>query len=111
VGGRSATNEGYRNVCIRTGGLGGWTNARLPVETKLHLPSIGLEIYKNLTMGDVERHRFKAGDVIFTQEDDPRGEAYVIHSGAVEIRTRINGADRVLNRLGGASSSACWRCS
>jgi hypothetical protein len=51
-------------------------------------------------MGDVERHRFKAGDVIFTQEDDPRGEAYVIHSGAVEIRTRINGADRVLNRLG-----------
>ena len=51
-------------------------------------------------MGDVERHRFKAGDVIFTQEDDPRGEAYVIHSGAVEIRTKINGADRVLNRLG-----------
>ena len=92
--------RGYRNVRILKGGLGGWTNARLPVETKSHLPSIGLEIYKNLTMGDVERHRFKAGDVIFTQEDDPRGEAYVIHSGAVEIRTKINGADRVLNRLG-----------
>jgi len=92
--------RGYRNVRILKGGLGGWTNARLPIETKSHLPSIGLEIYKNLTMGDIERHRFKAGEVVFLQDDDPRGEAYVIHSGAVEIRTKINGADRVLNRLG-----------
>src|SRR5262249_27740237 len=37
----------FANVRILKGGLGGWTNARLPVEAKSHLPSIGLEIYKN----------------------------------------------------------------
>ena len=85
---------------ILKGGLGGWTNARLPVEAKSSLPSIGLEIYKNLTLGDVERRKFNAGEVIFREGDDPRGEAYVIHAGAVEIRRRLDGAERTLNRLG-----------
>ncbi|MGH7278169.1 MAG: cyclic nucleotide-binding domain-containing protein [Candidatus Rokuibacteriota bacterium] len=92
--------RGYRNVRILKGGLGGWTNARLPVEAKSHLPSIGLEIYKNLTLGDVERRTFKEGDAVFREGDEARGEAYVVHSGAVEIRKRINGTERVLNRLG-----------
>jgi rhodanese-related sulfurtransferase len=91
--------RGLGNVRVLKGGLGGWTNARLPVEAKSHLPAIGLEIYKTLTLGDVERRKFKAGEVIFRQ-GDPGHEAYVIHSGAVDIRVHINGSERVLARLG-----------
>jgi rhodanese-related sulfurtransferase len=91
--------RGLGNVRVLKGGLGGWTNARLPVEAKSHLPAIGLEIYKTLTLGDVERRKFKAGEVIFRQ-GDPGHEAYVIHSGAVDIRVHINGSERVLVRLG-----------
>jgi S1-C subfamily serine protease/rhodanese-related sulfurtransferase len=91
--------RGLSNVRILKGGLGGWTNARLPVEAKAHLPAVGLEIYKNLTLGDVERRHFKTGDFI-CREGDPGQEAYVIHSGAIEIRRRINGTDKVLARFG-----------
>src|SRR5882672_118407 len=52
--------RGFKRVRILKGGLGGWTNARLPVESKSALPSIGLEIYKNLTLGDVERRKFRS---------------------------------------------------
>ena len=92
--------RGWKNVRILKGGLGGWTNARLPVEAKASLPSIGLEIYKNLTLGDIERRKFKPGEIIFREGADPRGEAYVIHAGAVEIRRTFDGAEKVLNRLG-----------
>jgi rhodanese-related sulfurtransferase len=92
--------RGYTNVRILKGGLGGWANARLPVEAKSSLPSIGLEIYKNLTLGDVERRRFKAGEVIFKEGEDPHGEAYVVHGGTVEIRRLLEGQERVLNTLG-----------
>jgi rhodanese-related sulfurtransferase len=92
--------RGYSNVRILKGGLGGWTNARLPVEAKSSLPSIGIEIYKNLTLGDVERRTFKAGDLVFREGDDPHGEAFVIHAGTVEIRKSFDGAERVLATLG-----------
>lgn len=92
--------RGYRSARILKGGLGGWTNARLPVEAKSHLPSIGVELYKNLTLGDIERRRFKAGEAVFREGDDPRGEAYLVHAGTLEIRRRFDGAVRVLNRLG-----------
>jgi len=88
----------FRNVRILKGGLGGWTNARLPVEAKSHLPSIGIEIYKNLTLGDIERRRFPAGTVIFHEGDDAH-EAYVVHAGSVEIRRRFEGAERRLNTV------------
>jgi S1-C subfamily serine protease/rhodanese-related sulfurtransferase len=91
--------HGFKNVRILKGGLGGWTNARLPVESKSHLPSIGLEIYKNLTLGDLERRRFKAGEMIFKEGTDPNGEAYVVHSGVVEIRRSFDGEDRLLGTL------------
>ena len=65
---------------ILKGGLGGWTNARLPVEAKSSLPSIGLEIYKNLTLGDVERRKFEPNEVIVREGDDAHGEAFVIHA-------------------------------
>jgi rhodanese-related sulfurtransferase len=92
--------RGYRNARILKGGLGGWTNARLPVEAKSYLPSIGLEIYKSLTLGDVARRRFQPGEVIFREGDDARGEAYVVHEGGVEIRKLIDGEDRLLRKLG-----------
>jgi len=92
--------QGWKNVRTLKGGLGGWTNARLPVEAKSHLPSIGLEIYKNLTVGDLERRRYRAGEQIFKEGTDPRGEAYLIHSGTVEIRRTFDGEDRLLNTLG-----------
>jgi hypothetical protein len=92
--------RGYRNVRILKGGLGGWTNARLPVESKSYLPSIGLEIYKNLTLGDLERRRFKAGEVICKEGDDARGEAYVVHAGSVRIRRSFDGDEKTLNTLG-----------
>ncbi|HXG15826.1 MAG TPA: cyclic nucleotide-binding domain-containing protein [Calidithermus sp.] len=92
--------RGWTRVRILKGGLGGWTNARLPVEAKSHLPSIGLEIYKNLTLGDVERRRFKAGEIIFREGDDPHAEAYVVHAGVVEIRKRFDGTERLLTTLG-----------
>jgi S1-C subfamily serine protease/rhodanese-related sulfurtransferase len=91
--------RGMRNVRILKGGLGGWTNARLPVEAKSHLPAVGLEIYKNLTLGDVERRRFRAGEYI-CHEGDVGQEAYVVHSGAIDVHRRIDGADKVLARYG-----------
>jgi rhodanese-related sulfurtransferase len=92
--------RGYKHVRILKGGLGGWTNARLPVEGKSALPSIGLEIYKNLSLGDIERRTFKRGDIIFREGDDARDEAFVIHSGTVEIRRSFDGVEKVLNRIG-----------
>ncbi len=92
--------RGFKNARILKGGLGGWTNARLPVESKASLPSIGLEIYKNLTLGDVERRRFKPQEVICKQGSDARGEAYLIHSGTIEVRKVIDGTLRVLATLG-----------
>src|SRR5439155_19177938 len=97
---RELRQRGFHNVRILKGGLGGWTNARLPVEAKAHLPSIGIEMYKNLTLGDIERRRFTPGAVIFDEGDDARGEAYVVHAGAVEIRKRFDGTERRLNTMG-----------
>jgi len=91
--------RGYRNVRILKGGLGGWTNARLPVESKSYLPSIGLEIYKNLTIGDLERRQFKAGETICKEGDDAHGEAYLVHTGTVRIRRTFDGVDKTLNTL------------
>ncbi len=92
--------RGWKSVRILKGGLGGWTNARLPVEAKSSLPSIGLEIYKNLSLGDIERRKFKPAEVIFREGDDARGEAYVIHAGSVEIRRSFDGVEKVLTRYG-----------
>src|SRR5204863_4707520 len=89
--------RGFKNVRILKGGLGGWTNARLPVESKSHLPSIGLEIYKNLTLGDVERRRYKAGETIFREGEDAHAEAYVVHTGSVDIRKQVDGGERQLS--------------
>jgi S1-C subfamily serine protease/rhodanese-related sulfurtransferase len=91
--------RGFKTVRILKGGLGGWTNARLPVEGKSALPSVGLELYKNLSLGDIERRQFKRGEVIFKEGDDANDEAFVIHAGAIEIRRSFDGVERVVNRV------------
>jgi rhodanese-related sulfurtransferase len=91
--------RGFKTVRILKGGLGGWTNARLPVESKSYLPSIGLEIYKSLTLGDLERRTFKAGDLIFKEGAGANGEAYVVHAGAVEIKRTFDGVEKTLSTL------------
>ncbi|HTO11704.1 MAG TPA: cyclic nucleotide-binding domain-containing protein, partial [Candidatus Binatia bacterium] len=92
--------RGFKRVRILKGGLGGWTNARLPVESKSSLPSIGLEIYKNLTLGDLERRKFKPGETIMKEGGDANGEAFVIHSGVVEIRRMFDGEHKLLSTMG-----------
>src|SRR5262250_309553 len=92
--------RGFKSVRILKGGLGGWTNARLPVESKSYLPSIGLEIYKNLTLGDLERRPFKTGDVIFKEGADAKGEAFLVHAGTVHIKRTFDGVEKVLSTLG-----------
>lgn len=92
--------QGWKDVRLLKGGLGGWTNARLPVEAKSALPSVALELYKHLTVGDLERRHFAKGMVVFREGDDPRGEAFIVHSGTVEVCRRENGALRVLSTLG-----------
>ncbi len=92
--------RGFKSVRILKGGLGGWTNARLPVESKSYLPSIGIEIYKNLTLGDLERRKFRAGEVIFKEGADAKGEAFLVHAGTVQIKRTFDGAEKTLSTLG-----------
>jgi S1-C subfamily serine protease/rhodanese-related sulfurtransferase len=93
---------------ILKGGLGGWTNARLPVEAKSSLPSIGLEIYKNLTLGDLERRKFQPNEIIAREGDEAHGEAFVIHTGTVEVRKKLNGVDRTLAKFGEGELIGEW---
>ncbi|MFQ5893200.1 MAG: trypsin-like peptidase domain-containing protein, partial [Nitrospinota bacterium] len=80
---RQVRRLGFADVKILKGGIGAWTNAGLPVEAKSYLPSIGLEIYRNLSVGDLQRRQFAAGQVIFDEGADAKGEAFVVHSGTV----------------------------
>ncbi|HEV8438739.1 MAG TPA: cyclic nucleotide-binding domain-containing protein [Methylomirabilota bacterium] len=47
-------------------------------------------------IGDIPTRTFKPGDAIFQEGDDPKGEAFMIHLGKVEIRKMINGENRLL---------------
>jgi CRP-like cAMP-binding protein len=78
------------------------------VEAKSSLPSIGLEIYKNLTLGDVERRKFAANEHIVREGDDPKGEAFVIHSGTVEVRRRFDGTEKTLAKMGEGELIGEW---
>jgi CRP-like cAMP-binding protein len=50
-------------------------------------------------IGDVPTRSFKAGDVIFREGDDPKGEAFMVHMGQVEIRKVFAAEERVLATL------------
>jgi 3-mercaptopyruvate sulfurtransferase SseA len=42
---------GFRDVKILKGGLGAWTNAGLPIETRSDISAVGVELYKALAGG------------------------------------------------------------
>ena len=51
-------------------------------------------------IADLPNETFEAGKVIFREGDDSKSEAYLVHKGAVEVRRRVDGEERVLNTLG-----------
>lgn len=42
---------GFKNVLVLRGGMGAWTNAGLPIETRSDISAVGLELYKALAGG------------------------------------------------------------
>jgi S1-C subfamily serine protease/rhodanese-related sulfurtransferase len=49
---RDLRKLGFKNVLILKGGLGAWTNAGLPIETRADISAVGLELYKALAGGN-----------------------------------------------------------
>ncbi len=43
--------------------------------------------------------RFSAGQHVFREGDDPKGEAYLVHSGKVAIRKSVRGQEQTLRTL------------
>jgi CRP-like cAMP-binding protein len=50
-------------------------------------------------IGDIPTRVFEAGDVIFREGDDAKGEAFLVHIGTVEIRKLVAGEQRLVNTL------------
>ena len=46
--------------------------------------------------GSIQTRAFRAGDVVFREGDDPRGEAFLVHAGRVEVRKKVGGEERLL---------------
>ncbi len=51
-------------------------------------------------IGDIPTRTFNPGDVIFQEGDDPKGEAFMVHIGRVEIKKLVAGEQRLLNTVG-----------
>ena len=51
-------------------------------------------------IGEVPTRTFNPGDVIFREGDDPKGEAFLVHIGKVEVRKVIGSEERLLRTLG-----------
>jgi CRP/FNR family transcriptional regulator len=51
-------------------------------------------------IGDIPTRTFNPGDVIFKEGDDPKGEAFMVHVGKVEIRKLVVGEQRLLTTIG-----------
>lgn len=51
-------------------------------------------------IGDIPTRTFNPGDVIFKEGDDPKGEAFMVHLGKVEIRKSVAGEQRLLATVG-----------
>lgn len=53
-----------------------------------------------MTTGQTAQIRhFAAGQHIFREGDDPKGEAYLVHSGRVVIRKRVRGQEQAIRTL------------
>jgi CRP-like cAMP-binding protein len=51
-------------------------------------------------IGAVPTRTFDAGEIIFHEGDDTRGEAFLVHAGRVEVRRRTGGENRLVRVLG-----------
>jgi CRP-like cAMP-binding protein len=51
-------------------------------------------------IGDIPTRVFNPGDVIFQEGDDPKGEAFMVHLGKVEIKKLVAGEQRLLTTIG-----------
>lgn len=51
-------------------------------------------------IGAVPTRTFDAGEIIFREGDDTRGEAFLVHAGRVEVRRRTGGENRLVRVLG-----------
>ena len=51
-------------------------------------------------IGEVPTREFKPGEIIFREGDDPKGEAFMVHIGQVEVRKVVGGEERLLRTLG-----------
>jgi len=43
---------GFKDVRILKGGIGAWTNAGLPIESRSDLSQVGMEMYKAMATGN-----------------------------------------------------------
>jgi CRP/FNR family transcriptional regulator len=59
-------------------------------------------------MGDVERRKFEANEMIVREGDDAHGEAFVVHSGTIEVRRKFDGVERTLAKLGEGELVGEW---
>ena len=50
-------------------------------------------------IADLPSETYGAGEVIFREGDESKSVAYLVHQGAVEVRRRADGEERVLNTL------------
>src|SRR5258707_934189 len=50
-------------------------------------------------IGEVPTRTIQLGDVIFREDDDAKGEAFMVHVGRVDIRKQIGGEERLLRTL------------
>jgi CRP/FNR family transcriptional regulator len=50
-------------------------------------------------IGEIPTRTFNAGEAIFKEGDDAKGEAFLVHLGRVEIRKLVAGEDRLLTVL------------
>src|SRR5216683_7747601 len=48
---------------------------------------------------DIRVRTFRPGEVIFRQGEPAIGEAYLVHEGTVEVRSRVDGEERFLRIL------------
>jgi CRP/FNR family transcriptional regulator len=53
----------------------------------------------NRQVEDVPVRTFRPGDVIFRQGDPASGEVYLVHQGTVEVKSRVDGEERLLRIL------------
>jgi 3-mercaptopyruvate sulfurtransferase SseA len=50
---RDLRKSGFKDVRVLKGGMGAWTNAGLPIETRSDISAVGVELYKAMASGNI----------------------------------------------------------